>query len=168
MTRIIAILLLSPCLAFTKPPPESVIHSCLAARPLGHGTTVKQIPMTYISKEENYISGFDASLLLHAAGLSFGYLTGQSGDALTINHNLFPLKNATIAYGPLPAQTFEPYTAEWLFITKAKIQYLCASFNFEGLGRSGSFQNIRGGYLIKTMNNRRTLYYATGDIRNLQ
>lgn len=29
-----------------------------------------------------------------------------------------------------------------------KERYLCVSFNFEGLGRSGNFQNVRGGYLL--------------------
>lgn len=43
---------------------------------------------------------------------------------------------------------FAPSLADWSMVMDGKERYLCVSFNFEGLGRSGNFQNVRGGYLL--------------------
>jgi hypothetical protein len=62
-------------------------------------------------------------------------------------------------------RAFNPYTAQWGEAHHAKNSYLCITFNFEGLGESGSFQNIRGVYLIATKAKRPRFFYAVGDIR---
>ncbi len=44
--------------------------------------------------------------------------------------------------------------------------YLCVTFNFDGLGESGAYQNIRGLYLIDRTSRPFKAYYTAGDIRN--
>jgi hypothetical protein len=60
---------------------------------------------------------------------------------------------------------FNPYTAQWGEARQGKKIYYCVTFNFGGLGESGSFQNIRGVYLIAVKNLRPELFYFAGDLR---
>ncbi|MDB5920871.1 MAG: hypothetical protein JWR40_5105 [Massilia sp.] len=48
-----------------------------------------------------------------------------------------------------------------------KKQFLCITFNFAGLGQSGSFQNIRGLYLIEVSKPPK-FYYTVGDMRAIR
>ena len=46
--------------------------------------------------------------------------------------------------------------------------YLCVTFNLEGLGESGSYQSIRGVYLIDRTPRHFHAYYAAGNIRKIK
>ena len=59
---------------------------------------------------------------------------------------------------------FNPYTAIWGEATEGKKSYICATFNFDGVGMSGSFQNIRGLYLIERRGRSSATFYAAGNI----
>lgn len=60
---------------------------------------------------------------------------------------------------------FNPYTSQWGEIRTANEAYLCITYHFEGLGQSGSFQNIRALYLIDLKRRPTKFYYAVGHIR---
>lgn len=60
---------------------------------------------------------------------------------------------------------FEPYKADWGEVVVGKRRYICISFNFDGIGRSGSYQNVRGIYLIEPKERGRA-YYTAGNIAN--
>jgi hypothetical protein len=62
---------------------------------------------------------------------------------------------------------FTPYTAQWGEARFGKKQFLCITFNFAGLGQSGSFQNIRGLYLIDVSKPPK-FYYTVGGIRAIR
>ena len=66
-----------------------------------------------------------------------------------------------------PPGVFTPYTSQWGGVRNAKQAYLCITINFEGLGQSGSFQNIRGVYLIDLKRRPATIYYLVGDVRTI-
>lgn len=53
-----------------------------------------------------------------------------------------------------------PYEAVWGEAREGKKSYICATFNFDGLGKSGSFQNVRGLYLIDR--NARAQFFTAG------
>jgi hypothetical protein len=38
--------------------------------------------------------------------------------------------------------------AMWGYVHEGKQRLLCVNFNFDGIGRSGSFQNVHGLYLM--------------------
>lgn len=65
-------------------------------------------------------------------------------------------------------ETFSPYEAIWGLAKDAKGSYICATFNFDGLGKSGSFQNVRGLYLIERSKRARGVFYTYGDIREIK
>lgn len=59
---------------------------------------------------------------------------------------------------------FGPYEAIWGAAQEGKKSYICATFNFDGLGKSGSFQNVRGLYLIEQSKRARGVFYTVGNI----
>jgi hypothetical protein len=60
--------------------------------------------------------------------------------------------------------SFNPYEAIWAIARDGKKSYICATFNFDGLGKSGSFQNVRGVYLIERSKHAKGPYYKVGNI----
>lgn len=58
---------------------------------------------------------------------------------------------------------FDPRLSMLGEIRDGKNKYVCVTFNFDGIGRSGSYQNVRGAYLIKAAPELR-VYYAAGNI----
>ena len=62
---------------------------------------------------------------------------------------------------PVP---FSPYLAMWGIVRDGQTSYVCITFNFDGLGRSGTFQNVRGLYLIERKTTSRNIFYAIGNI----
>jgi hypothetical protein len=61
-------------------------------------------------------------------------------------------------------EAFDPYEAVWGVAHDGKKSYICATFNFDGLGKSGSFQNVRGLYLIERNKRGRSTFYTAGKI----
>lgn len=63
---------------------------------------------------------------------------------------------------------FEPYKALWGELKAGSKKYICITFNFDGIGRSGKFQDIRGIYLIDrnkgSPQGSPRVYYTAGNI----
>lgn len=59
---------------------------------------------------------------------------------------------------------FSPYEAIWGLAQDGKTSYICATFNFDGLGKSGSFQNVRGVYLIERRRHSQAPFFTIGNI----
>ena len=59
---------------------------------------------------------------------------------------------------------FEPYKAQWGELKAGAKRYVCITFNFDGIGRSGRFQDIRGVYLIEMKKGPARAYYTAGNI----
>jgi hypothetical protein len=94
-----------------------------------------------------------------------GYAERKDEKALIFFGKLYRLSKA-VPLGDnhrVKPSEFEPSLADWSFVEEGRQNFFCVSFNFSGLGQSGDFQNIRGGYLLnlKTKN----LYFAIRDIR---
>ena len=66
-----------------------------------------------------------------------------------------------------PAE-FSPYEAMWGVAREGGKSYICATFNFDGLGKSGSFQNVRGLYLIEQGKRTKTPFYAVGKVASTE
>ena len=61
-------------------------------------------------------------------------------------------------------EAFNPYEAIWGEVGAGGKSYMCATFNFDGVGTSGSFQNVRGLYLIERSALAKTVFYTSGNI----
>ena len=83
---------------------------------------------------------------------------------LVFNGKETPLGRVTSLDRRHAPSTFNPYLAIWGEAREGKKSYICATFNFDGLGRSGSFQNIRGLYLIERRGRSTAIFYAAGNI----
>lgn len=59
---------------------------------------------------------------------------------------------------------FSPYEAMWGEAQEGKQSFICATFNFAGLGQSGSFQNVRGLYIFERGKRGSLPFYAVGNI----
>jgi hypothetical protein len=59
---------------------------------------------------------------------------------------------------------FNPCEAMWGEAREGGKSYICATFNFDGLGKSGSFQNVRGLYLIERSARGTAPFYTAGNI----
>jgi len=75
--------------------------------------------------------------------------TVASRARLVWGQSVTPLKNATVLDKQASAPSdFSPLLAEWALIRQDDQRFVCVNFNFDGLGRSGSFQKVRGLYLL--------------------
>lgn len=59
---------------------------------------------------------------------------------------------------------FNAYEAMWGMAQDDRKSYICATFNFDGLGKSGSLQNLRGLYLIERGRRAKKTFYTMGNI----
>lgn len=140
-------------------PSEDVIKSCLSATALD-GVSLTSIETREIYLEDNYRLGYQAEYLLFR-GIEIGVARSQRGDALVYRGLLHPLRRATA----LPQtrtkarQAIQVALAEWSLIGDKGRQYLCVSDQFDGIGRSGSFQKARYGYLLETHKQGRLFFF---------
>lgn len=83
---------------------------------------------------------------------------------LTFNRKETPLSRVVRLKRDQPPEAFVPYEAVWGLAQDGRKSYICATFNFDGLGKSGSFQNVRGLYLIERSKREAPSFYTVGKI----
>ncbi|GAB2879149.1 hypothetical protein GCM10027277_55500 [Pseudoduganella ginsengisoli] len=113
--------------------------------------------------------GYDAIYYFVDGKTEIGYGEKSGKGALIYSGRIYPLDNAkVIAKGRTVPSEFSPALASWSRVKDASGSYLCVNFNFDGIGRSGSFQNFKGGYLLDIGNDEHHLYYIEGDLRAIR
>jgi hypothetical protein len=153
------------CLA-NAGPPTPIIHSCLKTESLGNATYTDISPASFNVDDASDDKRTSTTLVYrrHIVGI---WQAVESEDFGLI-YDLKKIPSAKIiklgAELPVP---FTPYTAQWGEARFGKDLYLCITFNFPGIGESGSFQNVRGLYLID-MSKPPKFYYTVGDIREIK
>jgi hypothetical protein len=142
------------------------IRSCLAGRSIATDVYVTELPADAVYTEPAYRPGYDAVYLLHWNGGDVGLARRDAGDALVAVGTLFPLSEARRLKDSGPPQRFDPHLARWLSVKQGGNRYLCVSFSFSGLGQSGRFQQVRGGYLLplQPLQPNQSLYYVVADV----
>ena len=104
--------------------------------------------------------GYQAEYLL-SRGMEIGSAQSRRGDALLYRGRLYPLRRAV----KLPQTrsrerpAIQVALADWSLIRENGKQYLCVSDQFDGIGRSGSFQKARYGYLLETWKKGRLFFF---------
>lgn len=81
---------------------------------------------------------------------------------LVFNGKETPLARVTRLDRHKTPVAFNPYEAIWGKAREGGKSYICATFNFEGLGKSGSFQKLRGLYLIERGRGAAAPFYTAG------
>ncbi|WP_310634151.1 hypothetical protein [Paraburkholderia sp.] len=151
-------------IAFADPPSENVLKSCLRGQSVSPAVTMRNLNVSKVAQKDNYVDGLDAIYMFEYRGADAGYAEGKVGQALIYLGRAYRLSKSISVVGNngIKRSAFDPTLAQWSVVNKAAQKYFCVSFNFDGLGRSGSFQNVRGGYLLDTKS--KILYFVVRDI----
>ena len=166
----LCLLLLSGLIAFSvcaKTPPKMAILSCLAAQAVSPSVKWRQIATDKIYSEEDYKDGFNATYYIISHGKQIGYAERGEEKAIIYGDHVFPIAQARMLPGfDVRPTELNPFSADWATIDDKNARYLCVSFSFGDLGRSGSFQRHRSAYLIAMDYDRGppVLHAATGPI----
>ncbi|WP_175965816.1 hypothetical protein [Burkholderia sp. BCC0322] len=152
-------------IGWAAPPGDGLVKSCLMAQSVSPSIAIQGINTHEVSQEGDYADGFNASYVVKHEGADVGYAEGKSTQALIYAGKLYRLSAAIPVgnNGGIKPTAFNPALAEWSMATVGRQRYLCVSFNFDGLGRSGSYQNVRGGYLLNAKT--KDLYFVVRDVR---
>jgi hypothetical protein len=152
-------------IGWAAPPGDGLVKSCLMAQSVSPSIAIQGIDTHEVSQEDDYADGFNASYVVKHEGADIGYAEGKSTQALIYAGKLYRLSAAIPVgnNGGIKPTAFNPALAEWSMATVGRQRYLCVSFNFDGLGRSGTFQHVHGGYLLNAKT--KDLYFVVRDVR---
>lgn len=158
-------IMLASSIGRAAPPGENLIKSCLQAQSVASSVTIRNIDVEEASQEDRYADGFNASYVFEYEGADTGYAEKKSDQALIYFGKLYRLsKSIPIGNNDgVKSTAFNPTLAQWSLAKDGHQQYLCVSFDFDGLGQSGSFQSVRGGYLLNSKT--KNLYFVVRDIK---
>lgn len=153
--------------AWAVKPSEDAINACLKLDGSGRATYSK-IDTTEFQSEDKFKGGYQATLFSDK-GQRIGYAE-KSGkdDALIWGRWLVPLASALPFNdkADVPSE-FTPMLAMWGYVRDGKQRLLCVNFNFDGIGRSGSFQKVHGLYLMPIRSSNKTkpaLYFGVREL----
>ena len=148
-------------------PSKKITDSCLATEPSSTDTSYVDLSPSNFYVEEDAVRKIESKTMRHG-NQSFGIWEkpGSPLFGLIAGGREVPVAKV-IKLGEAAPSNFTPYTAHWGEVRDAKDAYLCITFNFEGLGQSGSFQMIRGIYLFDLTHRPAAIYYLVGDVRTL-
>ncbi|MYN47153.1 hypothetical protein GTP23_19100 [Pseudoduganella sp. FT93W] len=161
------VILLAPSIAsHATSLPKSVRESCVLDHTTSPNIHLHRFATEIFYEQENYADGYDASYYFFYRDKEIGYAQKAQTNALLYSGKVYRLVDAISTSSPLQIATeFSPALAAWSKITTAQQSYICVSFNFDGIGHSGTFQNFRGAFLLDLNASKSHLYYAEGDIR---
>lgn len=168
MKFILFLLLLTSSYAFASTPSKEAISSCLGSKSYQDAQFFRIPANTYFEYDEPK-NGYTFNYMIHNARdhVEVGLAQNERGAALVFGSSVYPLRNAIVVNKEAgEPYEFFPNLAQWGTVKTPKESYLCVSFNFDGIGRSGSFQNIVGAYLLSKASSKK-LYYTVENLKNL-
>jgi hypothetical protein len=146
-------------------PSSQVIQSCLRTEAVTPDVRYVDInPKSFNEEEDKARQTTSTTISFHGKEVGMWKTIDSKNFGVVYRDRKIPTKRV-IKLGSHVPSAFNPYTAQWGEARDAKHTYVCITFNFEGLGESGSFQNIRGLYLIETTSTGPKVFYTVGDIR---
>ncbi|GFZ95950.1 hypothetical protein GCM10011408_15330 [Dyella caseinilytica] len=147
------------------PPSELLVRSCLQDKSASPSIVVSDLDTSAIIEENDYSDGFNAPYFFKYKGGDVGYAESKHAKAIIFKGKLYRLSSAILLGDNHGSErdAFTPSLADWSMVEEGGQEYLCVSFNFDGLGQSGDFQYVHGGYLLNTRT--QELYYSVRYIR---
>ena len=146
--------------------PEQVINSCLKTQSTRNVRYIDVTPTAFSSEEDDDIKRNTTTIVHGRHKLGLWESTTSDDFGLVYDSSSIPAAKIERVGSAVPVP-FDPFTAQWGKARHGKRTYLCITFNFQGLGQSGSFLNIRGTYAINPHKAPR-FHYAVGDIRTIE
>jgi hypothetical protein len=153
------------CMAHAAKPSDALIYSCMSATPVTQVVRLTSIPTNQSIDEDEYKPGYTATFFQYK-GKDIGYARSAASNALIYDGALYKTGTATrLLTGDDKPVEIDPNLAAWSLISEGRDRFLCVSDTLGGLGRSGSYQNVRYAYLL-SLSAPRHLYFALDDIRH--
>lgn len=170
MKILIAGLLIAMYAAQTSAAPgAATVDTCLKTESTSPDITYSPIEAASFEVIEDKTIGTETTLLRYGAdSVGIWERAMPATFGLVFNGRKTPLARVVRLDKKKAPETFSPYEAIWGLAKDAKGSYICATFNFDGLGKSGSFQNVRGLYMIERSKRARGVFYTYGDIREIK
>ncbi|MFJ4290744.1 hypothetical protein ACIP1U_13305 [Cupriavidus sp. NPDC089707] len=165
-------LLAFPFCSFAADPPSKVIESCLAFKAMSSRISIEELDEPGVLSDD-FMSGY-STFTYQRNGIAFGYATsrGSRADKIVFGMQKRPISSAKPIDKVRP-ERLDPTLAEFGVIHYQSSTYMCISSNFDGIGRSGSFQNVRFGYIALLTGKDGAafmgpLYFSVRDIRTFK
>jgi hypothetical protein len=150
----------APCIA--RQPSQEVTKTCVSAESTSARVKYTEIPVREIAETEDEDTK-RTEITVHSGKDEFGVWQSESPDSFGLVYNGKEILLSSVARLSAEQPTrFNPYLARWGLIAEGNQSYLCITFNFDGLGRSGSFQSVRGVYIINRGGNQFHPFYTVG------
>lgn len=156
------LLLIWSASSWAKPTPQ-IIQSCLRTESVNGARYIEINPGSFNEEDDEASKTISTTITVRGKEFGIWKATDSNRFGLFDAGRKIPIKRV-VPLGRHVPSPFNPYTAQWGEARDARNAYLCVTFNFEGLGESGSFQNVRGLYLLEMNRARSRIYYAVGDV----
>jgi hypothetical protein len=143
-------------------PSQNVTKTCVKAESTSPLVKYTDIPATEINEAEDQDSGkTETTIRFGREEMGTWETRSPSAFGLVYNGKKISLDHISRLSKEKPSQ-FDLSLAKWGVVSEGAKSYICITFNFEGLGQSGSFQNVRGIYLIDRSAQPLRSFYTVG------
>ncbi len=167
--RIAGVIFCSLSVAGYAAPSPRIVNACLSTQSTSKAVTYTEIAHGGFNVEEDEEAKKISITVVHGKDTAgIWKVAVPKAFGLVYNGKQINLKQVVrLDKRNAPAE-FDIYKAIWGEAREGGKAYLCITFNFDGLGQSGSFQNVRGAYLIEKQARAFKPFYAAGDIRHAE
>jgi hypothetical protein len=152
--------------ASAEPPTRDAIFSCLLAYSTVKSVEFSNLPTEEVNTADDYKSGYDAKFFVTIDGKDFGYAEKGARHGIIYEGTIYPSNAARFLLNTAeqPAE-FDPFSAEWGTVADKRGKYMCVSFPYGELGKSGDFQKVRAAYIIAIGDKkiRHSFYYVVAN-----
>lgn len=153
--------------------PDSVVNSCLTLEAIDDSVVYERLDDGVGELSDDALPGY-MTLTYEHDGVAYSYAKKHRGlnDLLMLGSRKVEIQKARRLGNEKPMR-FDATKSMFGLVHYRGHEYFCLTSNFEGLGRSGSFQNIRAAYLVplsklSPMERAGGAYYVVRDVRNLK
>ena len=146
-------------------PGAAVVDTCL--RTVSTSPNVRYIPIAadaFQVTEDEEAGETDIALQYGRDTVGTWEVKTPQAFGLLFNGKKTPLARVVRLDKDKPPAAFNTYEAIWGEAREGRHSYICATFNLDGPGKSGRFQNVRGLYLIDRRARNGVTYYTLGHV----
>lgn len=147
-------------------PSDKVIETCVKAETISTRTSYNSIAKNKISDIVDEETGEKETIVSFEKDRIGTWENSRPKKfGLVYNDKKIEINRVERLSSEAPAK-FDPSLALWGKIKEGSQVYICITFNFEGLGQNGSFQAVRGIYLIDQSARSHRVFYTIGKIQS--
>jgi hypothetical protein len=163
-TRLFLLTLTLASTAAVARPPREVVEACVRADPERSAPRYTDLPARhFFETQEDGSDNVTTTIRYGKEEIGIWERPAVRQSGLVYNGRRVTLDDVTRLSGERP-EPFTPYLAMWGIVKAGARSYICITFNFDGLGQSGSFQSVRGVYLFERHARSFRPFYTVGRV----